>query len=1298
MRDNTIQVHQHEHRRPSKRSQQLHFSEVVDVLCTNSSKRTCVLAHCWHGQVQQTFSQLQNRINLVSAPLSVPLAVLSSKADDNESDNFVGMQKLSGVIPVNEMEAPPWDLQRRAMGADDDDELTTGSESGDMPDTPGNQNDGRETPPDEPQAHPPTDEDDRQSVLLYHLNDIPVHTMLHWADFAVMMREVAHHFAIDRVDLLDCHDMTTYPSDVPEGTVPLIVQLARDIPVGEPSVLVMVDIVMHGQTHEAHFQTAPQVRRSVMPLPVMLLRQALLIQTRLFEYCRFEHHRCLVTHEGSTWPMQEVLPRRIQHGNYIQVTVPPPQYCEVSTRDMIADSRNLTIENFWNRYYVPTPPEVQEESEESETDVSPSLIGSEDIRREFGNLDDLDSDVNDLMQRPPHGNQSASSNDMLDPSADIINVTQQIVSESCVLNFHPNNLPWPLWLRALSTSFGDEAWIENDDEGPVAFLTTWYADCSVVATSEVSRVVRLDSHRNLWINDIQTTWQDKIQRNVPVHFAWVNPRPTEAPTAHTIGHLIVFQNPSELRAPILMNFQFRALHLDGTAHAVAVVPNGITPEELARQVNLDRVCTGRRCTLHRGTPGKRWFDTFTNGEGIKMVIPPPGERADAELHWGLGSVALVELGPLVVPTPILSMRLEDHPLFIQNLHDIWLRHGQGDSVSAERFLEISTWYLDGVHVPYNDEKRQVLLGDDFTTWEQDLRRAWNDLEDASEDMHFSFVKPTPPCSPLSEVHVLLFQQLNQDQVGMIVTKYDNSVRQSAPFTVAVACHNPVSKTMLVEKIGSAADCSSPDTHCSLWSEQHEIGEDGHRFDHGMNVQVHIYRHFLPSWTSDEDDLDEHVLMQQNAISSGTQPVAEQSDCEPFVFNLNAPVFVPGRPPIAALPEHMQDLYVLWDRHASAHEAAERKSSVQTWYLSPGMNRLRCGYCRKVHLYEDYMQWEWLMTQAWQDELVPNKPVFFFLVQPTPNALEYDIAAHLILVQEPTDSQVASLVTLFDEAVHQGHPFRIAIVTHEHITRDEVIERVGYTDELRRLGDRIRCTFQHAFFTVPLNRPVPGRDGDNLVVRLTRESIEADWRPPFLPVRPGMEGVHFLQQRASRIRRSGDPDDEESCADENDGEPFIQVDLTPAIQTFEWLDTHFMLMSFCPPPDALIPVESQPWIDLPIWEAEFGGQEMWVYFDGSYQPDAEHARISVAVFIRSSHKWFQAGLISAQVQPTGSYTAELHASIAAAKITHDILKVFACHHLVLPNVWFCFDSLTVGNQLLGHWKCQQHPLLGRCIRI
>ena len=40
-----------------------------------------------------------------------------------------------------------------------------------------------------------------------------------------------------------------------------------------------------------------------------------------------------------------------------------------------------------------------------------------------------------------------------------------------------------------------------------------------------------------------------------------------------------------------------------------------------------------------------------------------------------------------------------------------------------------------------------------------------------------------------------------------------------------------------------------------------------------------------------------------------------------------------------------------------------------------------------------MQWERLMTQTWQDVIAPNKPVFFFVVQPTPIALEHDVAAH-----------------------------------------------------------------------------------------------------------------------------------------------------------------------------------------------------------------------------------------------------------------------------------------------------------------
>ena len=242
----------------------------------------------------------------------------------------------------------------------------------------------------------------------------------------------------------------------------------------------------------------------------------------------------------------------------VQLTVPPPERCEVATRDMLTASRTLDVETFWNQYYIPTPPSVQEESEESEPDVSPSLVDSEDIRREFGHLgrDGNEHDDISLMQKPPSdprsldnqpasSSQAASSTDVAVISSQpadghLAEAVHQIVNDSCLLQFNPRTTErWPLWYRALATFFGDEAHTENDDEGPVAYLTTWFADCSVESTNEHPRTVRLDSQTSLWAHDIQHTWRDKIQTGSPVHFAWVFPKPVDAPVMRTIGHLIV---------------------------------------------------------------------------------------------------------------------------------------------------------------------------------------------------------------------------------------------------------------------------------------------------------------------------------------------------------------------------------------------------------------------------------------------------------------------------------------------------------------------------------------------------------------------------------------------------------------------------------------------------------------------------------------------------------------------------------------------------------------------------------------
>ena len=563
----------------------------------------------------------------------------------------------------NEPEVPPWyghEPQHFAAAHPEDD---PNDESDFLEDSSSSDDDPTHDPPDDEgtPVQPPSEDDGRQSVLLFHLTDVPVHAMLHWVHFEPMMREVAHHFAIDRAELLDCHDMQEFPDDTPVGTVPIIVQFTRDIPVGQQLVLILVDIAIHGQEQELHFQTAPMVQRKVVPVPYMLTRQTLLIQLQVFEYYRFEHNRCLVNHNKDAWQLQELWPRQMQHGDYVEIIVPPPQKCDEPTAFMLNDSRRLEVEEFWDRYYIPTSP--SEAPIDSETDVSPSLIDSEEIRHEFGPRDendaqDPDDDAASLMQL-----QSASS-------SSIGPTTDQIVNDSCILSFpmHFNQATdrWPFWFRAMSTAFFDGAAVERDDEGPVAFLTTWFADCSLPTVSEESRVLRLDVHANLWAQDIQHLWQDRIQDDTPVHFAWVRPKPRETPYARTFGHLIVYQHPNQHLAPVLLNLDFQALNLDGTAFAVAVLQHTATPEEVVVQAKLERICRGRRCTLHRGLPGYKWTDDFVVGECIKFFIPPPGGRANDELHWGLGSVVQAFLDDVTPEVPALSMRIEDQPTCIHS--------------------------------------------------------------------------------------------------------------------------------------------------------------------------------------------------------------------------------------------------------------------------------------------------------------------------------------------------------------------------------------------------------------------------------------------------------------------------------------------------------------------------------------------------------------------------------------------------------------------------------------------------------
>ena len=349
--------------------------------------------------------------------------------------------------------------------------------------------------------------------------------------------------------------------------------------------------------------------------------------------------------------------------------------------------------------------------------------------------------------------------------------------------------------------------------------------------------------------------------------------------------------------------------------------------------------------------------------------------------------------------------------------------------------------------------------------------------------------------------------------------------------------------------------------------------------------------------------------------------------------------------------------------------------VTTWYINHAQHT-RCNRPRDVQLIGLPVTWIDGLRHVWADLLDPQTPFSIHIVEPRPPQFrESRSVCHIILEQHQLPAQAAVVLTALLEGYTGDGIIQGAFSTERQLTLATVISIA----ELQPFCSQRRCTLIQDGQPVHEDHNIAVATGSSLRVRI--ESNE-----PLPPSSDPTEHLHF--EDLSLLQRPAFPTEAD----------MLEVEMQPAIEVFEWLDTHFTLPSFMIPHETIVPHESLTWTHLPLWDPSVGGEEVWVYFDGSFQSDVAHAGIAVALYVRQSHQWYQAGFLSSQILHAGSYTAELYAAIVAAKAVHDLLKMLALTTWHPPTVWLCYDSLTVGNQLLGHWKCVQFPILGRCLRM
>ena len=87
----------------------------------------------------------------------------------------------------------------------------------------------------------------------------------------------------------------------------------------------------------------------------------------------------------------------------------------------------------------------------------------------------------------------------------------------------------------------------------------------------------------------------------------------------------------------------------------------------------------------------------------------------------------------------------------------------------------------------------------------------------------------------------------------------------------------------------------------------------------------------------------------------------------------------------------------------------------------------------------------------------------------PPFLEPEIAVHVLLIQQPTDSTIGSLITIFDDPTYMSHQ-RQAVILNEALRYDNVLAVTGY--------HVVQADFSiwHALQQIRPGTQIMGRDG------------------------------------------------------------------------------------------------------------------------------------------------------------------------------------------------------------------------------
>eukprot|EP00435_Cladocopium_sp_Y103_P016746 s1526_g4.t1 len=671
----------------------------------------------------------------------------------------------------------------------------------------------------DPQGGHPEDDPDMQDVFLFRLNDQPIRVLLPWNDYNVMMRHIAWHYSQERGGVVDAYELAITLPDLPDGIAAAIVHFLNDVPVGQMTRHVLVDIELHGHKIEPHFQSGPLVRRSVYVVPARISRRGLLANLNVDQYCRMEGGRCLVFHNLVRWPDWDESMRDLHNGDCFKVSIPPSEAYECSTDQLLG---------FVQRGYSHDEILEQISVYGVHEGYSPSLLGSDEVRAlRTENIEDVD-DVFMALQSSviAHNQQShAPVSKTLQSCTPQDSLTDEILRFARTASNLPEDAPeFPneqLDISSQSAFVQDlwEGWTDNAVLGPggvepLAKVQTWFTNHASFHRCMMPRTVVLSQEYSQWERQILSVWPDIANMWVHTEFHLVYPKPEDAEES-VFAQVVLVQRPEDASRSLVISVYDSSRAIKEPFSFCQVLPDRVGIEEVLETSGLTETCSERNpqneCSLWFGStpirPNQKvhvrsgYAFRLSVRRGIFIEFSQLTRLSDEQLRAQLISATHTAVyrrpdwpafSSDVYGEPDHSFRTqsptqidnvsEEVPASPDQIHDslppriallriIFDEQSRVDDPWEGPFIEVLVWYLNGQTAETCRKPRVVRLDSLQFSWRSSLIFACLDDVQRAQPIDIHLVRPSPPRAEghTHAAHVIVTQQIPSDLRAVVIS-------------------------------------------------------------------------------------------------------------------------------------------------------------------------------------------------------------------------------------------------------------------------------------------------------------------------------------------------------------------------------------------------------------------------------------------------------------------------------------------------------------------------------------------------